>query len=297
MRAVIVLALTAAVAATGATATAKKGDNFPDVIPLPNGWQPEGIASGNGNELYVGSIPTGAVLRIDAKTGRTQIVVPQQQWRSAIGIKVDKGRIYVAGGNTGRAFVYDAKTGATIANVKLTDPPTFVNDVTLTNDAAYFTDSRRQQLYRVDRATFAATTIPITGALQYDANPDNNEANGIAATPNGRTLYVVNSAAGKLFAVDPQTGNSTLVAEGLPNADGILLHGNTLYVVQNRLNKIAVVNLKTGAVTATITDSDFDVPTTIARKGNSLYAVNARFGTPNPTQAEYDVVRVARAKK
>ena len=289
----IALVLLAAGATTAATAQ-KKGKNFPDVLPLPNGWQPEGIASGGGNDLYVGSIPTGAVLKLNAKNGKTTTVVPKQEGRAAIGIKVDDGRIYVAGGPTGHAFVYNARTGATIADVKLTDPPTFVNDVTLTDEAAYFTDSRRPQLYRVDRATHALTTIPITGDLQYDADPNNNEANGIAATPDGATLYVVQSNTGKLFAIDPATGASRQVAEGLPNADGILLHGRTMYVVQNRLNKIAVVDLRSGTITRTITDSDFRVPTTIARKGNSLYAVNARFGTPPTPQTEYEVVRVRR---
>ena len=33
---------------------------FPESIPLPNGFQPEGIASGPGTTFYVGSIPTGA---------------------------------------------------------------------------------------------------------------------------------------------------------------------------------------------------------------------------------------------
>src|SRR3712207_5670446 len=99
------LALTLLLLATAGVATAKK--NSLDVIPLPNGWAPEGIASGPGNDLYVGSIPTGGVLRVDAKTGRTAQVVPAQDGRSAIGIKVDGGRIYVSGGATGRLFVYD----------------------------------------------------------------------------------------------------------------------------------------------------------------------------------------------
>ncbi len=281
------------VAAAAASATAKP---FPGVLPLPKGWQPEGIASGPGNSLYVGSIPTGAVLRLDARTGRTRTVVPKQQGRAAIGLKVDGGRIYVAGGPTGRAFVYDADTGATIANVKLTDGPTFVNDVTLTRAAAYFTDSQRQQLYRLDRRTHEATTIRITGELAYDNDPQTFEANGIAATRDGKALYVVQSATGKLFTISPSTGMSTTVAEGLPNGDGLLLAGRTLYVAQNRRNRIAVVDLNRGRVTRTITDSDLDVPTTLARKGRSLYAVNARFGTPATPETEYAVVRLRAAR-
>jgi len=69
-------------------------------------------------------------------------------------------------------------------------------------------------------------------------------------------------------------------------------------VVQNALNQIAVVelgaDLTSGFITETITDTDFRVPTTVARFGNSLYAVNARFGTPPTPATEYEVVRVSR---
>ena len=275
----------------GKSKTAQKSNGFPDVIALPNGWRPEGIAAGPGNSLFVGSIPTGSILRIDARTGRSTPVVTKTD-RAAIGIKVDDNRIYVAGGPTGRAFVYDATTGADIADVKLTDPPTFVNDVALTDDAAYFTDSRKQQLYRLDRETLTATTIPITGDLQYDSDPNNNEANGIVALPDGKTLIVVNSATGQLFTIDAATGASKLLLGGFTNGDGLLLKGKTLYVVQNRLNQIAVVDLKKLRVVKRITDSDFDVPTTLARQAGALYAPNARFSTPPTPETTYSVVRV-----
>jgi hypothetical protein len=45
-------------------------------------------------------------------------------------------------------------------------------------------------------------------------------------------------------------------------------------------------------VVATLTDEDFDVPTTIAFQAGRLYAVNARFGTTDPQPARYDIVRV-----
>src|SRR5688572_10438727 len=153
LAAVLVVALATAAAPAQKPKKAKKAKPFPALIQLPSNWQPEGIASGTGNTLYVGSIPTGAVRRINARTGAQTTVVQPDPDRRAVGLKFDDGRLYVAGGPLGRAFVYDASTGALIADVKLTDAPTYVNDVTLTNDAAYFTDSQRQQLYRVDRQT------------------------------------------------------------------------------------------------------------------------------------------------
>jgi hypothetical protein len=125
--------------------------------------------------------------------------------------------------------------------------------------------------------------------------------NGIDATANGKTLVAVQSNTGKLFTIDPATGATRLIDLGgatLMNGDGILLHGKTLYVVQNRDNKVAVVrlasNLASGTVQRTITDSDLDVPTTLARHGKRLYAVNARFTTPPGPTTTYSVVQLRR---
>lgn len=49
---------------------------------------------------------------------------------------------------------------------------------------------------------------------------------------------------------------------------------------------------ESGRIVRELRDDDFDVPTTIARFGSALYAVNARFGTTPTPQTEYDVVRV-----
>jgi outer membrane protein assembly factor BamB len=300
MRRTILLLAVAAVAAPAALAQA-----FPKTIPLPNGWQPEGIAIGRGTTFYVGSIPTGAVYRGDLRTGKGAVLVPGEDGRAATGIEYDRGRLFVSGASTGKAFVYDARTGRLIREYQLASGAgaTFVNDVVVTRSAAYFTDSNRAVLYRVPLSRTgapgaAAQTVPLTGDFELVSGFN---LNGIDATANGRWLVVVQSNTGKLFRVDPATGVTTAIDLGgatLMNGDGILLAGRTLYVVQNRDNQIAVVrlaaNLARGSVTRTITDSAFDVPTTIDRLGARLYAVNARFGTaPGPTTT-YSVVEVRR---
>jgi len=281
---------------------------FPDVIPLPNGFQPEGIASGTGTTFYVGSIPTGAAYRGDLRTGEGEILVPAQAGRAAIGLKYDErtGLLFVAGGPTGYAYVYNGETGANVAEIQLTTGPSFINDVVVTRDAAYFTNSFQPVIYRVPLANNGelppnptSEEIPLSGDYQFTAGAFN--ANGIAATPNGKTLIIVNSTEGALYNVDQTTGIATRIDLGggsVPNGDGILLQGKTLYVVQNQLNQIAVVELNSdfteGTIVDTITSSSFRVPTTIARFGDSLYAVNARFGKPATPDTEYEVVRVPR---
>jgi sugar lactone lactonase YvrE len=286
--------------------TAAGASAFPDTIRLPDGWQPEGIASGRGTSLYVGSIPTGAIWKGDARTGRGDVLVAGQEGRSAIGIKVDRrNRLFVAGGPTGMAFVYDARTGEDLASYRLATAgaATFVNDVVVTSKAAWFTDSRAAQLYALPLGRHGGLpgpdevrTLPLTGDFQL---AEGNNLNGIAAARGGRVLLSVQTNTGKLFRIDPRTGVTREVDLGgasLANGDGLLLRGRVLFVVQNRLNKIAVVvlarSLAAGRVVAEITDPDFDVPTTLATTAGHLYAVNARFGTTDPQPARYDIVRV-----
>jgi sugar lactone lactonase YvrE len=301
-RSLLALLLVAlSLALIGGTSTAP----FTGVITLPDGFQPEGIASGTGTTFYVGSIPTGAVYRGDLRTGEGQLVVPVQTGRNAIGLKFDDrtGLLFVAGGPTGSAYVYDAETGATISAIQLETKTSFINDVVVTNDAAYFTNSFQPILYKVPLESIAESPampevikIPLSG--DYESVPGFN-ANGIAATPNGKSLIIVNSTVGALYRVDPETGVATRIDLGMgavSNGDGILLQGKTLYVVQNFFNQIAVIELtpdfSAGEIVSTITSRFFDVPTTVAKFGSTLCVVNARFTTPPTPDTEYDVVCV-----
>jgi sugar lactone lactonase YvrE len=288
---------------------------FPGVIALPIGFQPEGIAVGKGHTFFVGSIPTGAVYRGDLRTGSGAVLVPAQADRMAIGLAVDeRNRIFVAGGTTGQGYVYDTRTGASLASFQLAagPDPTFVNDVVVTKDAAWFTDSFRPVLYRLaiapDGTLGTVTTVPLGGDFTFLPGGAFN-ANGIDATPDGKTLVIVQSSAGKLFAVDPATGTADeieLSGGNVAFGDGILLDGKTLYVVQNQLNQVAVValshDLSSGAITGHLTSPPanpelLQVPTTIAEFGNRLYAVNARFNLAEddrPTAA-YTVAQLSKA--
>jgi sugar lactone lactonase YvrE len=310
MRRSLAITVAAVVVGTAAVSTAPAAPGtttFPEVIALPDGWLPEGIAVGRGSTFYSGSRANGAIYRGDLRTGEGSIFAPGATGRVAVGLSVDqRGRyLFVAGGPTGEAYVFDANSGALVANYVLTAPGTFVNDVIVTRDAAYFTDSARPVLYRLalgpdGRVDPAMTIEEIDLGGDWQQVPGFN-ANGIEATPNGEWLIVVNSTVGALYRVDPQTGDTTQIDLGgasVAAGDGLLLHGSTLYVVRNQLNTIVVIDLASdllqGTVTGQITSSLFDVPTTIAMFGSSLYAINARFSTPPTPTTTYSIVRVPR---
>ena len=300
------------VAMLATTASAAPGDTFPKIISLLNGWQSEGIASGRGTSFYAGSLADGRIYAGDFRTGKGSVVTPGQSGLMAVGMYVDQrtNYLFVAGGLGGQGRVYDASTGDEARSYQFQSPPsaTFINDVIVTREAAYFTDSFQGFLYRVPLGPggalpdqSAVKRIPLSGDFVQVPGAFVFNTNGIEATSNGRWLVIVQSVTGKLFRVDPQTGVTKLIDLGgatLPNGDGLRFAGSRLYVVQNSFNQIAVVNLNndltSGAVERTITDPAFRVPTTIASFGDSLYAVNARFGVPNPDQVDYDIVKVAR---
>jgi hypothetical protein len=306
----LVFAALVAVAALAALpSSAHKGTNFPKTIALPVGFppvgfQPEGIAI-HRTTVFVGSIPTGAIWSGDLRTGVGDILVDPVAGRMAIGVEYDRrhDRLFVAGGNTGKAFVYDADDGDLLKEYQLTTlTPRFINDVVVTRRGAFFTDSNNQQLYRISfgdggALPAAAETVPLTGDLSF--SPGFN-LNGIDATRNGKWLVVVQSNEGKLFRVNARTGVTReleLSGGNVERGDGLLLQGKRLFVVQNTLNQIAVVRvdhrLTKAAIKRLIKDSLFVVPTTIDDvKHDTLYAVNARFGEMSPLTAPYNIVRV-----
>src|SRR4029450_11980986 len=166
--------------------------------------------AGRGASLYVGSIPPGAVWKGDARTGQGDVLVAGQPGvRSAIGIKVDKrDRLFVAGGATGKAFVYDARTGADLASYQLAAPgaATFVNDVVVTSKAAWFTDSSAAQLYalplgRHGRLPGQDQVRPLARPGDFQLATPGPNLNGIVAARDGRVLLAVQSNTGRLFKI------------------------------------------------------------------------------------------------
>lgn len=297
--------VSAALVASPAAASPK---SLPTLIPLPNGFRPEGIATGAGPYAYLGSLGDGSIYRADLRTGAGEIISAGPGTPS-VGLKLDgQGRLFVSARGQG-ARVVDTRTGAVLASYTLTTAtPTFANDVFLTQRAAIFTDSFQPALYVLPLGRGGAlpgaddvVRITLSGDWSQVAGEVVN-ANGITATPDGKALLVVQSGVGGLHRVDPRTGVTKLVALGdaapLTNGDGLLLIGRTLYVVQNRQNAIDVFTLapdgSSGVFRRRITDPDFDVPTTAAAYRNRLYLPNARFTTTPTPETTYAVVAVDR---
>ena len=293
----LLVALTGLVLALPLAAT---GANAPITSTCRTAGSRRGSRSRATRSTWARSRPAGS-------GGATSVQGRARSWsriagEPAIGVDVDhRNRLFVAGGPTGDGYVYDARTGADIAQFNFTDDNSFVNDVVVTKRAAWFTDSTRPFLYKVPIGRHgqlgAAQSVPLTGDIVYQGGFN---VNGIDATPNGKKLIIVQTNTGQLFKVNRQ-GVAHLIALGgatVPG-DGILLHGKRLFaVVRSPQDGVVVIklrsNLSSGTVLRTITSDDLDDPTTIDEHGSRLYAVNARFSTPPGPDVPYWVTKLKR---
>ncbi|HSK84278.1 MAG TPA: SMP-30/gluconolactonase/LRE family protein [Rubrobacter sp.] len=255
---------------------------------------PEGVAyRADTGDFYVGSTTDGTVFQGNVEGGSKEAEVflePESDGRTtAIGMEVDEeGRLFIAGGATGRIFVYDTESGDQIGRLDTPDAEaTFLNDVAVTPDGdAYVTDSLRPVLFRVpSTADGVGEAEPW---LNFEGTPAEYEEgfnlNGIDATEDGRYLVAVQSNTGELFRIDIESKEVIEIDRGrdtLTNGDGLLLDGRTVYVVRNEEALIVPIKLSgeynTGEVGESFTDPSFAYPTTIAKTDGRLLVVNSQF--------------------
>jgi len=278
---------------------------FPEIIDLPLGFRPEGIAVGRGSTFFTGSLADGRVLRGDLRTGEIEVLVAGQTGMLSVGMTYDRrsDALFVAGGPNGMARVFDASTGELLESYQLAALGNFINDVIVTDQAAFFTNSSAAVLYRLPLgpqgslpAADGFEILPLSGEWSQVAGFN---ANGIEATADGQWLVVVNSTVGKLYRVDPWTGAAVeidLGGESVSSGDGLLFHGSLLYVLRNSLNELVTIDLAEDLTSGVVVDRsgnpNFNVPTTLAAFGDALFAVNAKFSTPPIPSTPYEIVRV-----
>ena len=276
---------------------------------------PEGVALDRATgALYTAGAEDGLVVRLDPATGRSTVVAPAgvalqtPVFPGALGMELDgAGRLWMALGRSGGMAVIDSRSGALIKRFAGGREGSLINDVTVTGQAAYFTDTFNPVLWRVpvQVGTIGELEpwIDFTGtALEW--GPGAN-INGIAATPDGATLIVVQMAKGLLFTIDTASRKVTpidLKGETVPGADGLVLDGATLYVVRQPAAEIVTLRLapdmKSASVVSRFTDPALAWPATAAKSGSDLVVVNTQFNkrTTNDATTPFTLVRVPVAR-
>jgi hypothetical protein len=260
---------------------------------------PEGIAVWRGkNRFFVSSAGDGTIFSgaLDKRRMHVFLGAGSDGRMQATGMKVGaRGRLYVSGASTSRMYVYSARSGRLLRAFQ-GRAGGFINDVTLTHGAAFFTDSFNPVLYRVGARAAAHPRKAVTRLrpwLSLRGTPihfqDGFNLNGIVSAGRGRFLLVVQTNTGRLFRITRATKRIVPVDLGgdtVVGGDGLLLRGRTLFVVQGADNVVTMVHLsrtfRSARSFAAFSDSRFNTPTTLAQARGGLLIVNSQFNDPNP---------------
>jgi Cu-Zn family superoxide dismutase len=250
---------------------------------------PEGVAF-DGRAFYVSSTGDGAIYRGTLDNPTVSPFIAGATGHSAVGLKVDRGKLYVAGGSTGSITVYDLASKAAIATFQ-TGSGGFLNDLVITGRGdVYVTDSTRPTLWHVTadqvRAGGGTPQALDVSAVGYQTGFN---LNGIVAKSN-KKLVVVQTNTGKLFRIK-LASHGTAIGEisqvqgvSVPGGDGMLLDNGKLIVVQGGPPaQLTFVKLHDGArggeIKGTRTSPLLKGPSTIARARDTYLVVNADFAT------------------
>ena len=300
------------------------GKSFAKIVPVLDGSPPEGFTIGKGTTAYNAGID-GAIYKVNLRNGKGEVWVDAEPDFDIfadcykLGMRVDprSNYLFVAGCINGDAYVYDADSGDLIMKYQLDDSEdSVINDIAITQDAVYFTDFGQPFMYRLPLSkngripsdADAATKILLTGDFGVGDNLIPAYANGIVATPDGKTLIIGNSGTSRVFKVDPATGHSDEIIFDPPLLglldgsflDAIVMHDGLLYILSSgdtpEMDLIQVAELDddmlTGTFVGTISDSDMDGVASGAMHGDSLYVNNARWGVFPEADTEYWVTKI-----
>ena len=155
-------------------------------------------------------------------------------------------------------------------------------------------------LYGTDMVAVVDTkTDTLLGPWDTDPTTTNGRAHAGVFSKDGQTLYVASDATGKLFALDPRTGEVFWSAD-VPNAHELAVthNGKTAYVTGRVANTLRIVDLERRVVTDNVTLGSNTLPDTLQLSANEKLLTIGLRGTPaqvaimDTATLHYDIVTI-----
>lgn len=274
--------------------------------PHPGG-NPEGIAfDKKSRAFFVGIVAGGDIYRGTLKSDTVVPFIDAAAGKSAVGLKVRRGLLYVAGGMTGTITVYDIATKDTVATFE-TGAGGFLNDLVVTKKGdVYVTDSFRPTLWHVtaDQVKAGGGTpqaLPLGAPIVVEPGGVFNLNGIVAKSP--RKLIVVDSNSGELFRIRLNGDGDEIdeidrIEGATVRGDGMLLDRGKLVVVQGNPAQLVFLKLRHDAREATIkrtqTSENLHGPSTVDRAKKLYLVVNADFANTQPTRTVAGLPRKAK---
>ena len=195
------------------------GNGSYDEIPLPNDFFPEGIAATRGGRLFVGSVATGAIVRIDDGSAVAQSFVTSLP-PSTVGMTVDlDGRtLWVCSSDTtagtGTVLGIDIATGETVSThpLEASANGAFCNDMVQNpaDGSLWVTESFGGRIFRIDGDDLTdddSAEIWLEDEQLAPPEPGQFGVNGITLLDG--QLFVVVTDRGTLLSIDPSLEGPT----------------------------------------------------------------------------------------
>src|SRR5262245_40551286 len=172
-------------------------------------FYPEGIASDRDGTLYVGSIGTGAVVRIAPGSSTPEVLVEPRALFGTYGMAVDRprGLLWVCTyddtlhpAQPAALAAYALGSGEPVASYVMPGPEGFCNDVVVDNQGnVYATDAFANTVVRLQQGASELETWA-TSPL-FSAPPFTITLNGLVFDRGEHRLFVVRSDNGTLFSI------------------------------------------------------------------------------------------------
>lgn len=252
-------------------------------------FAPEGIAyDPKSKSFFVGSVTRKQIVRIAPNGKVTTFAGEKDGLQQILGLAVDskRNRLYAVSTTAvanatppyNAVLAFDLKTGARTGEYLVPDARQ-LNDVALAPDGKLFaTDSAAGTIMKFDpaQANGAPSVFLPAGAIRG--------SNGLALTPDGKTLYVAHSTG----VVRIDTGSARLermmppARQTISAIDGLYWWRGDLVGIQNITNPGRVIRMRLNKAGTGITHIDtlqshhnpaFDQPTTGAIAGDAMYVL------------------------
>lgn len=276
------------------------------ILPDPG---PSGIVRRPGSDdVYISNSEDGTVYRADVHDRRAEEFLPPGRDGRTVagGLAADDSRLFIAGFETGLAFVYDAETGELLRRFE-SGSGGVSNDVAVTGDGdAYFTDLRRPVIWRIPAAearNISSEPAELQPFLDLRGTAINyregTNLDGIVATADGENLFTIQANTGRLYRIELGSRRVTevdLSGERLENGEGMLLEEETLYVLRGDAPALWKLELSaegdSGRVISETPLPPASNPTTLADGDDRLLIVNHQFDSTE--RPPYTVSRLPR---
>jgi sugar lactone lactonase YvrE len=279
-------------------------------VELPGAtFYPEGVAFDDDGTLYVTSILTGAVARIeDGGSTATELVGANHLGASLVGAAMSKSDdlLWLCLGTYGTDFApavigLDPRTGAEVvrhAFPKQTDGRTGGLCNEITEDATgniYASDSFGARILRIPAAQRTVANSAAVWAQSSELGATMFGVNGIAFDGKSAIL-AVNSETGTLLRIALADATVTPVAleRSLASPDGIrLIDDETAIVVEQGAGRVTTIELATGALR--VVHEGLRTPTSLDVIGDRAWVAEGQLGhifDGTPPELPFFVVRV-----